>query len=104
MVAKEYSVGYIKSDIEVYKTLCLRAQSVAILALLEIVWIKSGPTMKVVLINIRGRSIYNHQTILAALQSSNVQNLVSAIRADISSGLGMLLSLYILKLTMYCAI
>ena len=39
MIAKENSVGYIKTDIEFHKTLYLRAQSPTIFALLETVWL-----------------------------------------------------------------
>ena len=92
MIAKENSAGYIKSDIEFHKTLYLRAQSPAILALLETVWLQSGPTLKVLFDKkIRGHSNHNHRAILSALKNGSKNDLVSAIQADISSGLGMVL-------------
>lgn len=92
-IAKENSAGYIKSDVEFHKTLYLRAQSPAILALLETVWLQSGPTMKVLLDKkIRSHSNQNHRMILLALKSGNKRDLVSAIQADIISGFGILLN------------
>jgi DNA-binding GntR family transcriptional regulator len=93
MIAKENSAGYIKSDIEFHKTLYLRAQSPAMLAVLETVWLQSGPTMKLLFDKrIRDHSNQNHRLILLALKSNNKCNLVSAIQADIGSGLAMLLN------------
>ena len=92
MIAKENSAGFIKSDIEFHKTLYLRAQSPAILALLETVWLQSGPTLKVLFdIKMRGHSNHNHRSILSALKSGSKTDLLMAIQADISSSLGMAL-------------
>lgn len=45
MVAKEDAVGYIRSNLEFHRTLYLRAQAPAMLAMAETVWLQLGPTM-----------------------------------------------------------
>ena len=92
MIVKENSIGYIQKNIEFHKTLYLRAQAPAMLALLETVWLQSGPTMRSLYEEkIRYRTTYNHRLLLSALRLGSKAKLVSSIKADVTSGLGMLL-------------
>ncbi len=93
MIAKGDAGGYIRANLEFHRTLYLRAQAPAILALTENVWLQLGPTM---------RSLYakgntpkageNHRKILAALRAGDEPGLRLAIRADVVQGLRMLAS------------
>ena len=43
---KHDSVGYIRTNLEFHRTLYLRAQAPAMLAMLETIWLQLGPTMR----------------------------------------------------------
>ena len=45
-VAKHDAVGYIRTNLEFHRTLYLRAQAPAMLAVIETVWLQLGPTMR----------------------------------------------------------
>ncbi|MEX0285578.1 MAG: GntR family transcriptional regulator [Paracoccaceae bacterium] len=91
MVAARDSVGYIRSNLEFHRTLYLRAQAPAMLALAETVWLQLGPTM---------RSLYGklnrteppqfHRLILAALKAGDEPGLRLAVRSDVTQGLRLL--------------
>lgn len=90
-VAKKDAVGYIRSNLEFHRTLYLRAQAPAMLAMTETVWLQLGPTM---------RSLYgrmrrsdpppNHRLIVAALKAGDEPSLRLAVRTDVTQGLKML--------------
>ena len=46
MVSKRDAVGYIRTNLEFHRTLYLRAQAPAMLAMAETVWLQLGPTMR----------------------------------------------------------
>jgi len=52
MIVKGDATGYVRANLEFHRTLYLRAQAPAMLALLETVWLQAGPTM---------RALYQHQ-------------------------------------------
>lgn len=92
-IVKADATGYVRSNIEFHRTLYLRAQSPAMLALLEIVWLQSGPTMRALYARLpRRQTIEKHRTILAALRAGDEPSLRIAIRSDVTSGLRMLLT------------
>jgi DNA-binding GntR family transcriptional regulator len=45
-IARRDAVGYIRTNLEFHRTLYLRAQAPAMLALAETVWLQLGPTMR----------------------------------------------------------
>ncbi|MDO5528849.1 MAG: GntR family transcriptional regulator, partial [Paracoccus sp. (in: a-proteobacteria)] len=66
------AVSYIRSNLDFHRTLYLRAQAPAMLAILETVWLQLGPTMRA----LYGRARRNepprhHRLILAALRAGD---------------------------------
>jgi len=45
-IARQDAVGYIRTNLEFHRTLYLRAQAPAMLAMAETVWLQLGPTMR----------------------------------------------------------
>jgi len=83
--------GYVRANLDFHRTLYLRAQAPAVLAMTETVWLQLGPTMRA-LHDRRGRSEPppTHRPILAALRSADDAALRLAVRADVVQGLRML--------------
>ena len=46
VIARHDAVGYIRTNLEFHRTLYLRAQAPAMLAMCETVWLQLGPTMR----------------------------------------------------------
>ena len=93
MIVKQNTVGYLQRNIEFHKTLYLRAQAPAMLALLETVWLQSGPTMRSLYDQrLRDQSVSSHREILQALKGGNEVTLANSIRADLTESLRMLLN------------
>ncbi|MEC7763433.1 MAG: GntR family transcriptional regulator [Pseudomonadota bacterium] len=94
VVAKHDVTGYIRSNLEFHRTLYLRAQAPAMLAMVETVWLQLGPTMRA-LYQTRDRSDLqkHHRTILAALAAGDEPGLRLAVRTDVTQGLRMLVGL-----------
>ncbi len=91
MAVKQNAVGYIRANLEFHRTLYLRAQAPAILAMVETVWLQMGPTMGALYDRLRRQSASeNHRTALAALHAGDEPTLRLAIRADVTTGLRML--------------
>lgn len=91
VVAKQDAVGYIRTNLEFHRTLYLRAQAPAMLAMVETVWLQLGPTMR----NLYGRLNrtgvpHNHKLIVAALKAGDEPGLRLALRSDVTQGLKML--------------
>ena len=85
MIEAEDPNGYLKRNIELHKTIYLRAQAPTMLAVLETVLLQLGPTMKSVLNkNMQSLTIENHTNIISALSSGNFEKLIKFIRADIT--------------------
>ncbi|MEP2027388.1 MAG: GntR family transcriptional regulator [Paracoccaceae bacterium] len=87
------SVGYIRSNLDFHRTLYLRAQAPAILAMAETVWLQMGPTMRALYARMRRTDPPQfHRLILAALKAGDEPGLRLAVRSDVTQGLRMLSS------------
>lgn len=87
-VTRRDPVGYIRSNLEFHRSLYLRAQAPAILAVLETVWLQLGPTMAALYARTpRHDPPRHHRTILAALRAGDEPSLRLAVRADVTHGL-----------------
>src|SRR6056300_1157160 len=72
MVVKQDAVGYIRTNLEFHRTLYLRAQAPAMLAMAETVWLQLGPTMRRLYGRLqRKEPPHNHRLILAALRAGD---------------------------------
>jgi len=92
MTAKGDAVGYVRANQEFHRTLYLRAQAPAMLALTETVWLQSGPTLRALYATRRRRQTGEiHRLIMAALRAGDEPGLRVAVRADVTNGLRMLL-------------
>ena len=76
-VAHRDAVSYIRTNLEFHRTLYLRAQAPAMLAMAETVWLQMGPT-------------HYHKLIIAALRAGDEPGLRLAVRTDVTQGLRML--------------
>jgi DNA-binding GntR family transcriptional regulator len=91
MVTRQDASGYIRMNLEFHRTLYLRAQAPAILALTETVWLQLGPTMRALYGRLkRSDPPYHHRLILAALKAGDEPGLRLAVRTDVTQGLRML--------------
>lgn len=87
-VAKQDPVGYIRTNLEFHRTLYLRAQAPAMLAVIETVWLQLGPTMRALYNRIsRNEPPRHHRMILAALRAGDEPALRLAVRTDVTQGL-----------------
>lgn len=85
--------GYIRSNLEFHRTLYLRAQSPAILATIETVWLQLGPTMRELYERLqRQQASMNHSKIISSLRAGDEPGLRLAVRQDVTGGLRMLLT------------
>ena len=86
--AKQDAVGYVRTNLEFHRALYLRAQTPAMLALCETVWLQLGPTMRTVYARLkRTEPPQHHRMILAALKAGDEPGLRLAIRTDVTQGL-----------------
>jgi DNA-binding GntR family transcriptional regulator len=92
-VAKRDAVTYIKTNLEFHRTLYLRAQAPAMLAMAETVWLQMGPTMRALYGRLRRTEPPQfHRLIIAALKAGDEPGLRLAVRSDVTQGLRMLAS------------
>ena len=90
-VSKGDAVSYIKRNLEFHRTLYLRAQAPAMLAMAETVWLQLGPTMRKLYGRLNRTEVpANHRLILAALRAGDEPGLRLAVRTDVTQGLRML--------------
>ena len=91
-IAQQDAVGYIRSNLEFHRTLYLRAQAPAMLAMAETVWLQLGPTMRALYgrLNQKEPPRY-HRLIVSALKAGDEPGLRLAVRSDVTQGLKMLL-------------
>lgn len=83
--------GYIRTNLEFHRTLYLRAQAPAMLALAETVWLQLGPTMRALYGRLRrAEAPHNHRLIVAALRAGDEPSLKLAVRTDVTQGLRLL--------------
>ncbi|MBP9049233.1 MAG: GntR family transcriptional regulator [Tabrizicola sp.] len=87
-VQKQDAVAYVRTNLEFHRTLYLRAQTPAMLALCETVWLQLGPTMRAVYARLhRKEAPPYHRMILAALKAGDEPGLRLAVRTDVTQGL-----------------
>lgn len=87
-VMKQDAVAYIRTNLEFHRTLYLRAQAPAMLALTETVWLQLGPTMRALYTRLRRKEPpQHHRMILAALKAGDEPGLRLAVRTDVTQGL-----------------
>ena len=92
-VAKHDASGYLRTNLEFHRTLYLRAQAPAILAMVETVWLQLGPTMHALYGRLNRTELpKNHRLIVAALRAGDEPGLRLAVRADVTQGLRLLTS------------
>ncbi len=90
-VSKRDSVGYIRANLEFHRTLYLRAQAPAMLAMAETVWLQLGPTMRALYGRLRQTEPpHFHRLIIAALKAGDEPGLRLAVRSDVTQGLRLL--------------
>ena len=90
-VTRGDAVAYIRSNLEFHRTLYLRAQAPAMLAMAETVWLQLGPTMRALYGRLRRNDPPQfHRLILAALKAGDEPGLRLAVRSDVTQGLRML--------------
>ncbi|EEE36336.1 transcriptional regulator, GntR family [Rhodobacteraceae bacterium KLH11] len=93
MVTKRDAVGYIRSNLEFHRTLYLRAQAPAMLAMAETVWLQLGPTMRALYGRLRRTEPpHYHRLIIAALKAGDEPGLRLAVRSDVTQGLRLLVT------------
>jgi DNA-binding GntR family transcriptional regulator len=93
IVARNDAVGYIRTNLEFHRTLYLRAQAPAMLAMAETVWLQLGPTMRKLYGRRRSSEVpQHHRTIIAALRAGDEPGLRLAVRTDVTQGLRMLVT------------
>ena len=82
------AVAYVRTNLEFHRTLYLRAQSPAMLAICETVWLQLGPTMRALYDKLKRRDTpQHHRLILAALRAGDEPGLRLAVRTDVTQGL-----------------
>ena len=91
VIAKGDAVGYIRTNLEFHRTLYLRAQAPAMLAMAETVWLQLGPTMRHLYGRLQRAEVpQHHRAIVAALRAGDEPGLRLAVRTDVTQGLRML--------------
>lgn len=92
-VTQRNAVAYIRANLEFHRTLYLRAQAPAMLAMAETVWLQMGPTMRALYGRLRRTEPPQfHRLIIAALRAGDEPGLRLAVRSDVTQGLRMLAS------------
>lgn len=87
------AAGYIRANLDFHRTLYLRAQAPAMLALAETVWLQLGPTMRLLYDRLQRTEVpRHHRLIVAALRAGDEPGLRLAVRSDVTHGLRMLAS------------
>lgn len=90
-ISNRDAVGYIRTNLEFHRTLYLRAQAPAMLAMAETVWLQLGPTMRALYGRLRRTEApHFHKLIIAALKAGDEPGLRLAVRSDVTQGLRML--------------
>ena len=93
VIAKRDAVGYIRTNLEFHRTLYLRAQAPAMLAMAETVWLQLGPTMRKLYGRLQRTEVPAHdRAIVAALKAGDEPGLRLAVRADVTQGLRLLIA------------
>jgi len=83
--------GYIRGNLEFHRTLYLRAQSPAMLAIVETVWLQLGPTLASLYQQAdASHQVGSHAAIIARLAAGDEAGLRQAVREDVTKCLQML--------------
>lgn len=91
VIAKGDAVGYIRANLDFHRTLYLRAQAPAMLAMVETVWLQLGPTMCKLYGRLQRTEVpQHHRAIVAALRVGDEPGLRLAVRTDVTQGLRLL--------------
>ncbi|TNF18508.1 MAG: GntR family transcriptional regulator [Rhodobacteraceae bacterium] len=91
VISNRDAVGYIRANLEFHRTLYLRAQAPAMLAMAETVWLQLGPTMRALYGRLRRTEApHFHRLIIAALKAGDEPGLRLAVRSDVTQGLRLL--------------
>ena len=92
-IAQRDATGYIRTNLEFHRTLYLRAQAPAMLAMAETVWLQLGPTMHALYGKLRRTEPPRyHKLIVAALKAGDEPGLRLAVWSDVTQGLRLLAS------------
>ncbi|MCX7889802.1 MAG: GntR family transcriptional regulator [Rhodobacteraceae bacterium] len=87
-VVKQDAVAYLRTNLEFHRSLYLRAQAPAMLAVIETVWLQLGPTMRSLYARLRrSEPPQTHRMIIAALRAGDEPGLRLAVRTDVTQGL-----------------
>ena len=87
-VQRQDAVAYVRTNLEFHRTLYLRAQAPAMLAICETVWLQLGPTMRALYSRLRRKEPPQyHRLIIAALKAGDEPGLRLAVRTDVTQGL-----------------
>lgn len=90
-VGRSDASSYIRLNLEFHRTLYLRAQAPAMLALLETVWLQLGPTMNSLYERLGRTGVpRGHRLIMEALKAGDEPGLRLAVRTDVTQGLRLL--------------
>ena len=90
-VIQKEPISYVQANLEFHRSLYLRAQAPAMLALIENIWLQIGPTMRSLYEKVGvNETPVHHLSILAALKSGNESELRLMVRTDVTKGLRML--------------
>ena len=90
-IGRHDAVGYIRRNLEFHRTLYLRAQAPAMLAMAETVWLQLGPTMRALYGKLNSKDPpHYHRLIIGALKAGDEPGLRLAVRSDVTQGLRML--------------
>jgi len=90
-VSNRDAVGYIRTNLDFHRTLYLRAQAPAMLAMAETVWLQLGPTMHALYGRLRRTEAPQyHRLIISALKAGDEPGLRLAVRSDVTQGLRLL--------------
>jgi len=93
VVSNRDAIGYIRTNLEFHRTLYLRAQAPAILAMAETVWLQLGPTMRALYCHLRcTEAPHFHKLIISALKAGDEPGLRFAVRSDVIQGFRLLTS------------
>lgn len=92
-IAKRDVVAYIRANLDFHRTLYLRAQAPAMLALAETVWLQLGPTMRALYTRSgRSEAPRHHRAILNALKAGDEAALREAVATDVTQTLRLLVA------------
>ena len=90
-VIQKEPISYVQANLEFHRSLYLRAQAPAMLALVENIWLQIGPTMRNLYEKVGvNETPVHHLSILTALKSGNESELRLMVRTDVTKGLRML--------------